>query len=141
MDLESLKKEFVEQVKLRAYDDKYIDKTEEREVLQGALQKGVSVDSARAALAQVCEAQGFVLESKVRDELKDFLDTMAGNDGKIDEKEFTDALTMARKRTNGKRNDVQLKRMLIEIVDDNSYKTSKGLFSNWYARIKKEVGM
>jgi hypothetical protein len=141
MDLDAIKKEFVEQVKLRAYDDKYIDKTEEREILQGALQKGISVDSARSALAQVCEGQGYILESKVRDELKDFLDTMAGNDGRIDEKEFTDAMSMARKRTQGKRNDVQLKRMLIEIVDDNSYKTSKGLFSNWYARVKKEVGM
>ena len=141
MDMDQIKKEFVEQVKLRAYDDKYIDKTEEREILQGALQKGVGVDSARAALAQVCEAQGYVLESKVRDELKDLLDTLAGNDGKIDEKEFNDALTMARKRTQGKRNDVQLKRMLIEIVDDNTYKTSRGVFSNWYARLKKDVGM
>ena len=141
MDLDAIKKEFVEQVKLRAYDDKYIDKTEEREILQGALQKGISVDSARAALGQVCDSQGYVLESKVRDELKDLLDTLAGNDGKIDEKEFTDALAMARKRTLGKRNDVQLKRMLIEIIDDNTYKTSRGVFSNWYARLKKDVGM
>src|SRR5262249_2631450 len=123
MDLDAIKKEFVEQVKLRAYDDKYIDKSEEREILQGAIQKGISVDSARAALAQVCEANSYVLESKVRDEMKDLLDTLAGNDGQIDQKEFTDALTMARKRTQGKRNDVQLKRMLIEIIDDNSYKT------------------
>src|SRR5262245_15872584 len=102
----------VEQVKLRAYDEKYIDKNEEREILQLALQHGVTVDSARAALAQVCEANGYVLESKVLTQLKDLIDTFAGNDGKIDEKEFTDVLTTARKATMGK-NESQLKPMIV----------------------------
>jgi hypothetical protein len=141
MSLDEVKRQFVEQVKLRAYDDKYIDKNEEREILQIALQQGVTVDSARAALAQVCEAQGYVLESKVLSDIKDAVDTFAGNDGKIDEKEFNDALTMLKKKTQGKKNDVQLKRMLIEIIDDNAYKVKTGMFSNWYARVKKEVGV
>jgi hypothetical protein len=141
MDLENVKKRFVEEIKLRAFDDKYIDKNEEREVLQIALQQGVGVDGARAALRQVCEAQGFVLESNVREQAKNLLDTLAGNDGVIDEKEFTDCVSFVKKATQGKRTDVQLKRMVIEIIDDNAYKTSRGWFSNWYSRTKKEVGM
>jgi hypothetical protein len=141
MDLDSVKKRFVEEVKLRAFDDKYIDKNEEREILQIALQQGVGVDGARAALGQVCEANGFVLESKVLSEIKDLLDTLNSNDGKIDEKEFNDAVTMCKKRTQGKRSDVQCKRMVIQIIDDNAYKTSKGWFSNWYVNAKKEVGL
>jgi hypothetical protein len=140
MSLDEVKKQFVEQVKLRAYDDKYIDKNEEREILQIAIQQGVTVDSARAALAQVCEAQNYVLETKVLANIKDLVDTFASNDGKIDEKEFHDALTTLKKQTQGKKNDVQLKRMLIEIIEDNSYKVKTGMFSNWYARLKKEVG-
>jgi len=35
--LDEVKRQFVEQVKLRADDDKYIDKNEEREILQIAL--------------------------------------------------------------------------------------------------------
>jgi hypothetical protein len=140
MSLEEVKKRFVEEVKLRAFDDKYIDKSEEREILQIALQQGISVDSSRAALAQVCEAQGYVLESKVMSQLKDYLDTAAGNDGKIDEKEYNDAMTLCKKWTQGKRSDVQCKRMIIEIIDDNAYKTSKGWFSSWYDRVKKEIG-
>ena len=85
MSLDEVKKRFVEEVKLRAFDDKYVDRTEEREILQIALQQGIGVDSARAALAQVCEANGYILESKVMSELKDLLDTLAGNDGRIDE--------------------------------------------------------
>jgi hypothetical protein len=141
MDLDSVKKRFVEEVKLRAYDDKYIDKNEEREILQIALQQGVGVDGARAALAQVCEAQGYVLESKVLSEIKDLMDTFASNDGKVDEKEFNDCVTQLKKRCQGKKNDLQCKRMVIEIIEDNAYKTSKGWFSNWYANAKKEVGM
>ena len=63
MTLDDVKKRFVEEVKLRAYDDKYIDKNEEREILQIALSGGITVDSARAALAQVCESNGYVLET------------------------------------------------------------------------------
>ena len=140
MDIAEVKRRFVEEVKLRAYDDKYIDKNEEREILQIALQQGVGVDGARAALAQVCEMQGYVLESKVLSEIKDLLDTLNGNDGKIDEKEFNDAVSFVRKAVQQKRNDVQIKRLLIDIIEDNAFKTSKGWFSSWYERAKKEVG-
>src|SRR4029078_4128275 len=70
MTLHEVKRQFVEQVKLRAYDDKYIDRGEEREILQIALQQGVTVDSARAALAQVCENHGYVLETRTLHALK-----------------------------------------------------------------------
>jgi hypothetical protein len=141
MTLDEVKKRFVEEVKLRAYDDKYIDKNEEREILQIALQAGITVDSARAALAQVCEANGYVLESKVLSEIKDLLETFATNDGKIDEKEFNDSVAQLKKRCQGKKNDIQCKRMVIEIIDDNNYKAKTGFFSNWLSRVKKEVGM
>lgn len=141
MSLDDVKKRFVEEVKLRAFDDKYVDRTEEREILQLALQQGIGVDSARSALAQVCEAQGYVLESSVLRELKDLLDTLAGNDGKIDEKEYNDSVTMCKKKTQGKRTDVQCKRMVLEIIDDNAYKVTKGWFSSWYDKAKREVGM
>ena len=141
MSLDEVKKRFVEEVKLRAYDDKYIDKNEEREILQIALQQGVTVDSARAALAQVCEGNGYVLESRVLSEIKDLIDTFASNDGKIDEKEFNDAVTTCKKKMQGKKNDVQVKRMIVEMIEDNAFKVKTGLFSNWYARVKKEVGL
>ena len=141
MSLEDVKKRFVEEVKLRAYDDKYIDKNEEREILQIAIQQGISVDSARAALNQVCEAQGYVVETKVLSEIKDLLDTFANNDGVVSEKEFNDSVTQLKKHCQGKRNDIQCKKMVIEIIDDNSYKVKEGMFHHWYGNVKKEVGM
>src|SRR5947209_8613966 len=141
MSLDEVKRQFVEQVKLRAYDDKYIDKNEEREILQIALQQGVTVDSARAALAQVCESNGFVLESSALQAVKEMIAIQAANDGKIDEKEFNDAVSLMKVRTQGKKNEMQCKRMVIEIIDDNNYKIKTGLFSNWYSRVKREVGV
>src|SRR3954449_3666721 len=108
MTLDEVKRQFVEQVKLRAYDDKYIDKNEEREILQIALQSGVTVDSARAALAQVCEANNYVLESVALKAVKELIEIQAGNDGKIDEKEFNDAVSLLKTRTQGKKNEVQV---------------------------------
>ena len=140
MSLDEVKKRFVEEVKLRGFDDKYIDKNEEREILQIALQHGVGVDGARAALIQVCDTNGYIVESQVMKQAKDLLDTLAGNDGKIDEKEFNDAVSFVRKAVQQKRNDLQIKRMLIDIIEDNAYKTSKGWFSSWYDKTKKDVG-
>ena len=141
MSVEEIKKRFVNEIKLRAYDDKYIDKNEEREILQIAIQQGISIDSARGALASVCENQGYVLESVVLKKIKEDVEVAFGNDGKIDEKEFNDCVTQLKKRCQGKKNDIQVKRMVIEIIDDNSYKVKTGLFSNWFTRVKREVGM
>ena len=140
MSLDEVKKRFVEEVKLRGFEDKYLDKNEEREILQIALQHGVGVDGARAALIQVCETNGCIIESKVMKQAKELLDTLAGNDGKIDEKEFNDAVSFVRHAVRQKRNDLQIKRLLIDIIEDNAYKTSKGWFSSWYDKTKKEVG-
>ena len=73
-------------------------------------------------------------------QLKDILETSAGNDGQIDEKEFNDAVLNCKKWTKGKKNDVQCKKMVIEIIQESSFKTSSGWFSSWFDRVKKEVG-
>jgi hypothetical protein len=141
MTLDEIKKQFVEQVKLRAYDDKYIDKGEEREILQLALQHGVTVDSARAALGQVCESNGYVLESRILADIKQTLEVAAGNDGKIDEKEYKDAVALLKIKCNNKKNDIQCRRMVLELIDEIGFKTTSGWFSNWFTTEKKAVGL
>src|SRR6059058_4531293 len=113
MALDDVKKRFVDEIKLRAYDDKY----EEREILQVAIAQGISIDSARSALAQVCEHNGYILESVILKEIKDQVETAAGNDGKVDEKEFSLIFQNAKKKVQGKKNDIQVKKMIVEIME------------------------
>jgi len=141
MQVDEMKKRFVEEVKLRAYDDKYIDAKEEKEILQIAIGQGITVDSARSALLQVCETNDYVVETAVLRDLKELLDTFQAGDGVISHKEFTDTLTTAKKKTKGKRTEQQCKRMIIEIIEENNWHTKQGFFDHWYNAVKKEIGM
>ena len=142
MALEDIKKRFVDEIKLRAYDDKYVDKNEEREILQIAIQQGVSIDSARGALQQVCEHQGYVLESSLVKTIKDQVETAAGNDGKVDQKEFELIFQNVRKSADGKKNDREIKKMIITVMEDSGLnKVKTGWFSDWYAALKKDLGV
>ena len=142
MSSEDIKKRFVDEIKLRAYDDKYVDKNEEREILQVAIQQGISIDSARSALQQVCEHQGYVLESTLLKLMKDQIEVASGNDGKVDQKEFDLIFQNAKKSALGKKNDRELKKMIITVMEDTGQnKVKTGWFSDWYTTMKKDLGM
>lgn len=142
MSLDVIKKRFVDEIKLRGYDDKYIDKNEEREILQIAIQQGVGIDPARAALAQVCEHEGYVLESDLFRLIKDQCETAAGNDGRIDQAEFQLVFENARKAARGTKNDRELKKMIVTVMEDHALNRVKtGWFSDWYAALKRDLGM
>ena len=48
----------------------------------------------------------------------------------------------AKRKIQGKKNDIQVKKMIVEIMEDTGLnKVKTGWFSNWYAAVKKEVGM
>ncbi|VTS08444.1 hypothetical protein [Tuwongella immobilis] len=142
MATEELKKRFKDEIKLRAYDDKYIDKNEEREILQIAIQQGISIDSARNALVQVCEMESFVLESALHKLIKEQVDAAAGNDGKIDQKEFDLIFANLKKAAQNRKNDRELKKMIITLMEDTGMnKVKTGWFSDWYTTLKKDLGM
>ena len=117
----------------------YVDESVSEVAVSTSGQQGVTVDSARSALAQVCENNNYVLESAVLTSIKELIEQFASNDGQIDEKEFNDAVAICKKSCQGKKNDVQVKRMVIDVIEDNSFKVKTGMFSNWYARVKKDV--
>ncbi len=142
MSIDEIKKRFVNEIKLRAYDDRYIDRNEEREILQIAIQMGVNLESARGALVQVCEAQGYIQESAVLKLVMDQIEVAAANDGKIDQKEFELIFDGAKKAIQGKKTDRQIKVMIINLMEDSgNNKIKTGWFSDWYTAMKKDLGM
>lgn len=142
MSVEDIKRRFENEIKLRAYDDKYIDKNEEREILQIAIQFSVSLDSARMYLYQVCDANGYIVESAITKMIKDQVETAAGNDGKVDQKEFDLIFQNIRKSMQGKKNDREIKKMIVTVMEDTgNNKVKTGWFSNWYSALKQDLGM
>jgi len=142
MSIDDIKKRFVDEIKLRAFDDRYIDKIEEREILQIAIQLGVDLDGARAALVQVCDENDFVIESRVVKLIKDEVQSAAGNEGVVAQGEFERVFASAKKAINGKKNDREVKRMIVRVMEDTANnKVKAGWFRNWYANLKKDLGV
>ena len=138
MSEDEIKKRFVSEIELRGYDDMYIDRNEEREILQIAIQLGVSIDSARLALVQVCEDKGFIIESAIARQIKKDVEVR----GKVDRNEFEAIFVNTRKAVQGKKNDRDIRKMIVNVMEDTGNNRVKtGWFSNWYANLKKDLGL
>lgn len=139
---EDIRQRFINEIKLRAFDDQYVDRAEEKEILQIAISMNVDLDTARMALVQACQMQNYVLESEVVKEMKNQLRVFAGNDGVVDEKEFELLYQTTVAKVNGKITNLQVKKMIVEEMETSGLNQVKtGWFSNWYKKVKQEVGM
>jgi hypothetical protein len=142
MSPDAMQKRFVDEIKLRGYDDKYIDKNEEREILQIAIHQGVGIDAAREALISVCSEHGYVLESALVKLIKQQCESAAANDGKIDQQKFEQIVESARQAAQERKNDRELKRLVITVMEDHALnKVKSGWFHNWYTSLKRDLGM
>ena len=142
MSVDDIKTRFENEIELRAYDDKYIDRNEEREILEIAIQLGMGVDRARAALAEVCALKGYVMESVVLKSIREQLEVAVSNDGKVDSQEFDTVFHHAKKAMAGKKSDREIKKMIVLMMEDTGFnKVKTGWFHDWYAALKKELGM
>jgi hypothetical protein len=140
--MSDIRQRFINEIKLRAFDDQYVDRGEEKEILQIAISMNVDIDTARMALVQACQMENYVLESEVLKEMKNQLRVFAGNDGVVDEKEFDLLYQTTVAKVNGKITNIQVKKMIVEEMETSGLNQVKtGWFSNWYTKVKKEVGM
>lgn len=142
MSPDDIKKRIVNEIKARAYDDKYIDRNEEREIVRIAIELGVTVESALAALNQVCDEFSYVLESRVLKQIGDQIATAAANDGRIDRQEFDLIFGNVKRAVSGKKTDRELKKMMVQVMEaTGNNKVRTGWFSDWYAALKKDLGV
>jgi hypothetical protein len=139
---EDIPARLAEEIAVRAYDDKYIDRNEEREILQIAIQLGVRLDAARATLAQVCEREGHVLESTAVKVIGERLKATLEKIGQLDEAGFAQLLSEAREALKGKRNDREAKILLVQLLEENGPPRVKvGWLRNWYAAMKRDLAL
>jgi len=140
--LDEIPARLAEEIALRSFDDKYIDRNEEREILQIAIQLGMRLDVARATLAQVCEREGHVLESQVVKIIGERLAALLDQHGRLDETTFARWLADSKTCLNNKRGDRETKTMLVQLLEERGEVPVKtGWFRNWYAAMKRELGL
>jgi len=133
--------DFTEWVKLRAFDDKYIDKIEERDILQHGLGLGMTVDQARAALINTCQTNGYILESEIFRGFLENLESFVKRDGALSRHAFQEACALGKRLVGNVKGEIAVRRMLCRLIDDHGLPIRKGWFSNWYASMKRELGL
>ena len=142
MSPDTIQARFVDEIKLRAYDDRYIDKNEEREILQIAIQQGIGIEAARADLARVCEENGYVLESTLMQRIRTQAEAAVAAAGVLEREAFDRILADARTHAQGRKNDRELKKIAVLVLDDAGLNRVKaGWFTDWYTSLKRELGM
>jgi hypothetical protein len=137
MTAEELQQRFVAEIEKRAVDDKYIDGLEERELLQIGLQHGYSTEQARSFLVAVCAQRGYVIEAAVVQRIRESLRRRE----RINRQSFEDIVNETRPAIAGTtRNDSDLRRLVVTTLDDSAARIRRGWFSDWYARLKRDLG-
>ncbi|MCK5716151.1 MAG: hypothetical protein KAH77_01590 [Thiomargarita sp.] len=135
---ELIRKRFIEFIMLRVYDDQYIDRQEEKEILEEGIKRGMGVDEGLSLIRQVAAEKGFVIERVAEESAKKILHQFAVNDGVIDQKEFEDSFALFKDACKGKIHDPALRKRLKRIILDNGWKAKEGGFfskNKWFSSI------
>ncbi len=134
---EDVKKTFVDYIMLQVFDDKYIDRKEEKKILEEGIKKGIRVEEGLAIIRQVAADKGLALEREAEERAKEMLERFAANDGKVDKKEFEDTLAIFKSASKSKIPEPEMKKRLKNMMEENGWKAKEGgLFgSKWYSAI------
>jgi hypothetical protein len=131
------KKAFVDYIMLQVFDDKYIDRKEEKKILEEGIKQGIGVEEGLAIIRQVAADKGLALEREAEERAKEMLERFAANDGKVDKKEFEDTLAIFKSASKNKIPEPEMKKRLKNMMEENGWKAKEGgLFgSKWYSAI------
>ncbi len=134
---DSIKSQFIEFIKLQGFDDKFIDRVEEKRILEVGVKNGISVEESLAILKEVAEEKGLVVERNAEEQTSAFLQNALDNDGLINKKEFEEAVSLFRSATKGKIRDPDIKQRLKQMMLDKEWKPKEGLFSggSWFSNL------
>jgi hypothetical protein len=134
---DTVRKQLVDYIMLQVYDDQYIDRQEERQILELGIKKGLTVDEGLSLIQQLASEKGIVIEREAEEKAKEVLQQFATNDGVVDKKEFENTLSLFKKVSKGKIPEPELKRRLKSMMQENDWKAKEGgLFGKkWFSEI------
>ena len=133
---------FADAIRRRGVDDKYIDRNEEREIVQIALQLGMTKDAAHADLARACADSGYVLETDIARLVRKRFADATGRDGRIHRKGFDLLVAAAREAADGRQSDRELRRVVVTAIDDEPTARVRSRWPwDWYKAVRRELGL
>jgi hypothetical protein len=135
---DEIKKRFDDEIDRRGRDDRFIDRNEEREILQIALQLGMPADCARAALAEVCAGRGYVQETHLEQVVREWV---AEADA-IDQATFHEIAADVVRKANGTQTERQARALVVQVLaDTGAAKVKTGWLRDWFKAAKRELGV
>ncbi|MSR55319.1 MAG: hypothetical protein EXS09_18850 [Gemmataceae bacterium] len=142
MTLDEIKQRLVEEIRARGRDDKYIDTNEEREILQIAIHRGIEINQALAALAEVCVSEGFTQENDLRSRTRELCRAAIEKDGFIQRSMFEQIFRSVLTAAQGRVLEKDVKKLIVTVMEDHALnKVKSGWFVNWYSSVKRDVGL
>jgi hypothetical protein len=140
MSSDAIQQRFIDEINQRGSDDKYIDKNEEREILQIAIHQGIGIEAGRFALGEVCSRNGYLLESDLVKSVRERCQAATVEGRKIDRTTFEGLMNDLRTAVQGRRDDRELMKLIVTVIEDNDLKVNTGRVFNWYRGVKRQVG-
>src|SRR5262245_40706051 len=126
---DEIKKRFDDEIDRRGHDDKFIDRNEEREILQIALQLGMPAATAQSALADVCKARNYVQETQLEKFVRDRVDAASA----IDRSAFEGIAAGVVWEAKGTQTDRQARALVVQVLDDTgAAKVKTGWLRDWF---------
>jgi len=133
-------KRFSDLVKLSGLGRRFLDKAQERRLLEEGVTKfGLTLDEARGVLRSVAEDNAYVFESEAGKRIEQVLGRHAGKSGMISRGQFRRTAEVLRDFSDNSIGEAEARRQLKRIMIDNGWRPRRaGLMRSrkWYRQIE-----
>jgi uncharacterized protein involved in tellurium resistance len=125
---------WVEIIRLQAYENPYIDKTAEKELLREAITFGLTIDDARRQLLQVCKTEHYALLSHLEDLAIKALTLCVAEKKSIDQEYFTNTVATIQQAAYGHLKEAECRQKVKELIIAKEWPVRQGFLKGgqWF---------
>lgn len=126
---------FIEQIKLRCFDDSYVDRAEEQELMTQALSLNIAIAEAQALLQTFCQERKLPLESAIERQVEKFLQHFVENEGQIRQKIFDDAVLLYVQESQRRLNLFVCQQKVKALLLQRQWPVKQDFLNRWFDKI------
>jgi hypothetical protein len=131
---------FADLVKLNGLGSRFIDRTQERHLLEEGVTKfGLTLDEARGVLRSVAEDNGYVFESEAGRRIQQVLGRHAGKNGMISRRQFRRTADVLRDFSDNAIGEAEARRQIKRIMIESGWRPRRaGMLRTrrWYRQVQ-----